>query len=579
MVLYSVLLILLALLVQGGYFPTVFLLAGTGFGAVLLFSRQRPHRPLHAELLFGSFCTLYLLSSLAAGYDAHSLALAALPLCCLVFLVFYLSLSSSDRTRVLRGLLVGTWVLALPALLCYAGILPLTGGVTGRRLQFTFQYANAAGAWFGAAALLLDGSDDPKLRRGGLPVTVCLLLTLSVGALLTFLAVELVWCVGALRHGDRRWQRSVAALFPAAVFAAGLYAANGWVSALLIAGLFCVGWYLPALTDRIVSNRTAYLCLAGLVCGGAALCFTPRAAQSAGTFFERLLMLRDSLPVIAAHPLLGIGAGRWAALYPYVQSGQYQSGVVHSAPFLIAVGAGLPALLLLLGVLFSAFRQKRADALTAAAAFLCLHSLLDFTPLFLPLDLLLLCLLFAETETTPAAHGAAARILSAAALVLFVFLLGTERLDKRLVIGLQSGRAQDVVSLYERDRGLLGAYPEAQETYAAALISLGETKKAEVFCSSLRCPGRSELLLRAKALRADGRTAEAAKALLDALEARPFDVELYNDVRSFLKDAGAPADAAVRYNALASRANGSVTPLAARTGTQKQIELLSVSAH
>ena len=135
MVLYSVLLILLALLVQGGYFPTVFLLAGTGFGAVLLFSRQRPHRPLHAELLFGSFCTLYLLSSLAAGYDAHSLALAALPLCCLVFLVFYLSLSSSDRTRVLRG--VGDEMHDLAADGGEAG----QGRGGGAPTRFTFTYA------------------------------------------------------------------------------------------------------------------------------------------------------------------------------------------------------------------------------------------------------------------------------------------------------------------------------------------------------------------------------------------------------------------------------------------------------
>ena len=78
---------------------------------------------------------------------------------------------------------------SVAAFLVYVGILPIEGGVTSGRLEFTFQYANATAIWFGVCTLLcLLGTDDRMRAFAALPVAA-MLLTQSGGAVLSFLVV------------------------------------------------------------------------------------------------------------------------------------------------------------------------------------------------------------------------------------------------------------------------------------------------------------------------------------------------------------------------------------------------------
>lgn len=69
--------ILLASLLQGGYFPTVFLLAGMLFAVVGAVRGKRS--PRTAELILWCFAGWYLLASAVNGWSSSSMAQACLP--------------------------------------------------------------------------------------------------------------------------------------------------------------------------------------------------------------------------------------------------------------------------------------------------------------------------------------------------------------------------------------------------------------------------------------------------------------------------------------------------------------------
>ena len=576
-------LILATVFVQGGFFPTVILLASACLsGAGILNARRRPGR---CVLILAALAAVYLVCSAANGYSAPSLAQACLPAACAACLYLCGGLSKKQHEQLLDWLIIASGVLAGVSILAFCGVIHMDGAVTDRRLQTTFQYANAAGAWFAAVSLLAQDRQERRVRAWLLPNLAAMLLTRSVGAVGLYAVFQLVRLI--LRRTERAlWQTAVLTHALAGAFAAGLFLLPGWPSLPVLALLYAAGWGLDRALPVMRRLRLHWVCVA-LGAGAVILAArSVRLANASGTFIERLIQIRDGSSVILHHPLIGIGAGRWAELYPYIQTAQYTSTVVHSSLIQLGVDAGVPAMAL--GVFFcvSALRTRgRPRPWTLAAVYLLAHSLLDFTLQFFPICALLLLLLSESQEQAdakPQKKGAkrppmqklrvGAAAMFACMLVISSALLYVEQVSKQYVRATQSASWDVILTRYPREKNIfghsttiLGAVARAQSAtgdYAGVIRTTGDAPMTET----------SLLLLRARALYAEEGMHSACRFMLSELERQLYRKVLFEQVAQQIIEWDADAQYFEEYNRIADRANESRTALAARMQSQVTFE-------
>ncbi len=357
-------------LVQGGYFPAFFLIAGAALAAALAVCR-RPVRCSGAVGMLLALSAWYLLSSAVRGLSARSLAQACLPLVCCLYALLHDTMREEERRSWARWLCRTGGVMAAAAILTFFGVIPLSGAVTAHRLQFTFQYVNAAGAWFAAVLLLtLEERDKWALRLS--PFTAAaLLLTRSVGAIGAFLLALLLT----------------------------LPARFGW------------------------RDRRTWLLGGGAALAGLAAVLT-RWEQAAATFQERLVQSLDGLRGIAASLVFGWGAGNWGSVASGFRSYDYRAQVVHNSYVQAGVEAGLPALLLLAGAVVLAVLalRKTSGSRRAMAALIPFHALFDLTFCFFSVDALALALLAPPEGRGKVLPRPAVMALGGACFVFFILL-------------------------------------------------------------------------------------------------------------------------------------------------------------
>lgn len=365
-----------AVLVQGGYFPAFFLWAGVSLGIAILISRRelRCPRPLWFLLVLAGW---YLLSSLVNGPAAPGLSQAALPLVCCLFALLCLSLEEGERRKLLVWVCRFGGGAAIAALLAFLGILPIPGSLTAQRLQFTFQYVNAAAVWFAAVLLLRGELHDPWVNRLSPFAAAALLLTRSAGGIGAYLVIQAL--VLLAQYGRKNWK--------------------AWV----------------------VSG-------AAVLVGAAAV--ATRFHQALGTFQERLVQSMDGLRGMLAAPLFGYGAGNWPQVKELFQSYDYRAQVVHNSYVQAGVEAGLPALLFLaVAVVLTLFLLKGSSpALKGAAILIPLHAVMDFTLCFFAVDALAIAAVaLAAGKTGKPLPRWLARAAGAVCLVFFILLIVLRR--------------------------------------------------------------------------------------------------------------------------------------------------------
>lgn len=192
-----------------------------------------------------------------------------------------------------------------------------------------------------------------------------------------------VVAAAALTAGRRERVLCAAALMPMA-FALGLSGSRGaWLGA--AAGTMVLFAVQRRLDTRAAALAVAAagLVIAGAVAGGAdsAGKLDPRALGT-GSASSRLLIWRDSVELVVAEPLLGVGPGRFLYEFPAVQSAEHAAAEApdtrpdsaHSAPLHMAAETGIPAALIwfvLVGVCLragtvAATRRDGAAALALA---------------------------------------------------------------------------------------------------------------------------------------------------------------------------------------------------------------------
>lgn len=406
---------------QGGFFPraATCILAGYALIAAalaawrmskrqsLIWQSARIRSVLSARYFAPCACALLIALLMALSIVAHGMDATAFLECSpwvMAALAACMAGTLSDRGRIwlLRGIAWLGVVSAIVGILLFAGLPRIGGTVNAGRLQFLFQYANAAGAWFAAAVLLCWRSQDTRLERCALLPLTALLLTQSIGSLLLCILIV----VGSIIVGSMHMDRKEATVKDASLLFQVLFAALAFACLRIDAGLGMLVFMVaaaafyelwPKVAKRIVREGRGSLVLfvSAALCIAAALAFmtfmAPRITQAAGTMMERVVQIGDASYLLLREPLLGIGPDQWQHVYPAIQSADYRAAVVHCGYLQLGLDAGVVAPIASLGMI--ALAMKGYGFERYAILFLGLHSFVDFDLAFafFPVLICILC--------------------------------------------------------------------------------------------------------------------------------------------------------------------------------------------
>lgn len=593
---------------QGGFFALAPCLCGIPLCVVAGFSwarRDRRSQVLPAVVaLFLALPLAYLMSAVRNGLTLTTLSACGVWCAPAAMACLAAAQDGASRARTLWGLCLLGACTAAAGLATYAGALVLPEGMVGDRLQFSFQYANAAAAWFGGGLLLCMLAPDGRLRRLAMLPATAFLLTQSVGASLTLML--LAACAGVVWVRAERWEPLAQALtccFGALASFALLHLLPTPLMALavLVAQLAFalrsdrteeilarVGW------RRVTRVATATLGAALLL---AAILLRSRLSAALASLVERLYQVHDGLSLWWLRPVLGVGPDNWQYLYRFVQTAQYDSAVVHGSYVQVLLDAGLPALALLLAAAACGLRtgwrapaqptdatvgawDRWRPACRAAAAFVLLHATLEFDLRFSSLACLVAWLLVAlcpmpehaeAGETAPAAPPVRLRLrgLPCSILCLLVCLslctLGC--LSQLSQVALRLTAARGDYASCERlfsSNPLARADVQAQETHLAALCAQGKWEQTVDAAQLLRTPSDASVLSLAQAHLALGQNREAGDVLLRRMEEQPFNVAFFEEAATTATQWARDPNVAARYREAVSQANqlaAQVSPL------------------
>jgi hypothetical protein len=149
---YLAVVLVLTILLQGGFFPVVYLLFGLISAImVIVYCKQLPQ--WRETLLFGGVCLLYIISAIINGFSLDLLTKAIRPLSYFMLWLIVTNLTDREHERLNKAVATITVIFAFLTILAFISPYQPRGFVSANRLQFTFQYANAAGIYFASVAL------------------------------------------------------------------------------------------------------------------------------------------------------------------------------------------------------------------------------------------------------------------------------------------------------------------------------------------------------------------------------------------------------------------------------------------
>lgn len=370
--------------IQGGFFPEGYLLIGILY-AILLIMRDEIRVYLPAFLCILVLSVTYAVSGIVHSF--HTLEYADV-LHVWVYLEFYMLLSSlkkKEQDDICNAIVIIAFIAALISVMAYAGLIPLPGMVSNRRLQGVMQYANAMAIFLLMAVLLIKRNGE-KYQWAKPGMLVALQLTMSMGGLLAYAIGVLLYNLHSKGKGrGRRLAGEAVEFVLAACFTAAVYAARYMVNSIpLTVGIavlsFASGLGWKKLSSQI--HKKVWMIIPGAMLGllqvTAILYF--RGLEAGGTFMERIVQTGDGIKALLQNPLFGLGPGRWAQEKILWQSSEYKAQLIHNSYLQIAVDAGIAALLAVLILIVLWVKKKNKPAWeNAAIGSLLLHGCIDIS--------------------------------------------------------------------------------------------------------------------------------------------------------------------------------------------------------
>ncbi len=577
---YVIALLVLALvLAWGGFYGLATCAVGLvacALGAYRWLNASRRARPLPAApLLFLGVALVYMLSSLVSGITLTTVSETGTWFAVAGMSFLVASLDDAEYETLLTA--VG-WVgvaTSLAGMLVYTDIIPLSSGMLGARLQFTFQYANAAAAWYGACAFLCLLSPAEHMRACALLPATALLLTESGGGILCSAFVAL--CVGTASARSGEWGKILSALVQG-IAAVGLYALlriSPGAAASAVALVPAVGLSVAfsrwerRLSSFARAKQACVLCsgLLALLAVVAVVALPGRAQEALYTFAERLYQMRDGISLWLTSPILGVGPDNWQYLYPYHQTAWYHTTVVHSSYVQMLVDAGPLALILLasgMALCLTTLRSEGQSPWTRARmcsiALLMLHAAIDFDLQFGSLAVLLVLLLVGEGAASFRLFPVPAKGLWGGVLCLALCLPASfmgfrcGSLSSALSAANATGKHDTCIELFESSRWTRGDQGALDE-YLAALYAKGDYDQAVRAYEEAHNPSDNCVLYASMSYYALGDSHRGGLALIEHMEAQPYNEQFFRNAKTVVDAYGMSRELSGRYNAAVDAAN------------------------
>lgn len=470
-----------------------------------------------------------------ASYE--TLAAMARPALAIATATYWLQLSQAEKRSAIQLIAYEGVLFSVVALLMFARVLPYPGAVVDGRLQFTFQYANTAGAYFAVMSCLVWSQARTRAAKALVTAPIiCTALTQSMG---TFTVIAIVGCAWVLKNLKlTRLKRDNATQTKASTSKIAIAVLG--IGALAVFAI-CIG-----APDRLDS-----------------------ALQ---TGMERLIQTIDGTRALASAPHIGIGPQQWRVVHPRVQSAQYTANVIHNSYLGFTLSYGLIGTTLAVLCMVTLWKgtlkatEDRIPGTHAAATLLLLHALVDFDLAFGSIIMLLVLALLSNRELASTACTASStpdqrarvRFLLPAALVIILLACGASALTFDV-------RENQILT----DIQALGPHAASQQIAKDPLACRDQTVRARLYqcCTrqdeceavlklqrrdpiTVSTPGMTAL---ARCLYTADRPEEAELVLLRALQAQPYNIAAYTQAADLFARYDVSEQTEQRYETLRTR--------------------------
>lgn len=540
---------------------------------------------------------LMLLSTIVGGVSYSKLSGLASWSVLPIGLLVGLMVSDAEKVALFRGI---AWLgvgCAAVTLFAYVGVLPLEGFVNAARVQSFFQYANTAGIWFAAVALLALASEDRALVAASPLMIVCLFLTQSGGAILAAVIGWVLFSMFAVRADEVKLvlRLGTAIVGSAISFAFALLLSPVAALPILAACVIALYWLASTWEDKRSYAKVPPAWLVAIIpavaialVALAASVVPERIARATQTFVERFIQMADGLRALAGSPVLGLGPDQWQYVYFREQSAQYTANVIHNGYLQAALDGGLIAGALLVAGLVIAwtrslkyvtgsfhthledsergdrgFRELTNMQISALCASLALlvHAFLDIDLRFASVLLLLGLLQGAccrEPKVTGAHETIGLRLVACASVVtglVAVVSLFASLSSSSIAASLVAGDANALTGF--KSDALAADDHSLQVAFLVGSANVGRYDDAVAFSQEKGLPSTGEQALAlADNYFGAGATARAESVLLEELGREPYNYQLFERAAQLLREHKASSDAIARFNELADNSNG-----------------------
>lgn len=395
-------LLVICVIIQGGFYPELYLLIGLMFSILLFFKKE----------LFISFSNLFLFLIIFSSYFIsallHHFSLAEYSpvfqvLCYLVYFLLISGMKEEDRQFLYIGIIVSGIIVAYLGIFSYIDIFNLPGMVSKNRLQGVLQYANVAAVLLSMA--VITGKQYAKKLQWAKPaMVIALQLTMSFGGILCFWIGILIYAMFQPKGKKlvavtiEILEFTIYGVFTAAIYVSVNVLEINILSVFLSIIACGMGFLIVRFDFKIPFNKITGISAALAALAEIVGILMLRGGEALGTFQERITHSVDGLRAVFYNPLLGIGPGRWAIEKADWQSEHYRAVMIHNSYVQIAVDAGILALICLLFIIIFWIKKARKPAWSiAAVGCLLAHGLIDISFYFTGISLIGITLVSAGT--------------------------------------------------------------------------------------------------------------------------------------------------------------------------------------
>lgn len=406
--------ITIIMIVQGGFFPKIFLGAGILL-AILLLLIKRIIIDKFSFVCFIGIVVCYYLSGVLHDVDAFSFSYVLLiGVYTIAYVVFQTILyeDTSARTHFRTGILVGVLVIGITGIFAYLGI-ELPGIIRNRRFMGTVQYANITACLLGIALYCMEEIEKRSMWQYIKPLlAVMLFLTLSFGGIGCY-GVGLLYLIA--KDKEKGWKKR---FFEEIIF----YGITATIATILFVGtqlehssiltfvsvliLVLYSIFRNSIQEWLDKGKYIYAinsCFCFLLLGSGIIAIYISGNRAIQTFQERLIHWKDGVGALRQNWLLGIGPNQWEHQVEQWQSSDYSAIILHNSYLQLGVDAGVIAMItvaMLFGYAIYKGRNILAPWQKAIGVLLLIHSSIDVHLYFSSVILIGMCMLIGGKRLT-----------------------------------------------------------------------------------------------------------------------------------------------------------------------------------